>query len=309
MSMQRRFSLLYVGLITFGLVGCGGGGGGETLPSTSLSFPSNSVLAEPTIDNGKKVKNSVDTDPSSGLFAMNSVNKKDGLNVALLSTNITKNISNKKIKIYSLNDASPETYECSDSGTYTQDINGDNSKVYATISYNNCVEDGVTMDGTISATLLNYDSINETFQKGSFKFSTDFNEVVGSETVKIAKNSYINYELLDNTIKLLLTIIAEDNTQKYGIKDSEYYYTEESNGDISMYQTKGDLYINNLDSYVTFDKDYNMSATPFIYSNERLISGEARYNMARGKVKIIVENGTPKTYIDQDGDGTFELSE
>jgi hypothetical protein len=57
-----------------------------------------------------------------------------------------------------------------------------------------------------------------------------------------------------------------------------------------------------------------MSKTPFVFNKDGTVkndNGEARYNMSgNGKVKIIAskKDGGVKTYIDKNGDGTYELS-
>jgi hypothetical protein len=58
-----------------------------------------------------------------------------------------------------------------------------------------------------------------------------------------------------------------------------------------------------------------MSKTPFVFNKKGTIkydNGEARYNMSgNGKVKIIAsqDDDGVKIYIDENGDGTYELSE
>jgi len=52
--VRKNLSLLMLSALSIGFVGCGGGG--DDASSNSLAFPSNAVIAAPTIENGKKVK-------------------------------------------------------------------------------------------------------------------------------------------------------------------------------------------------------------------------------------------------------------
>ncbi len=58
-----------------------------------------------------------------------------------------------------------------------------------------------------------------------------------------------------------------------------------------MYQTDGNIYIDNLQEYVVFDKNYNMQYTPFVYSDGTIIDGEAHYKMRGTTLIITVNNG------------------
>lgn len=315
-------SLLTASLL---ITGCGGGGGGSEAPS-SVTFPSTAKSAEPTIENGQKVEEAVASNQSSGLPTLNSVNSNENINTALLTDDISKSVSEfiKKVNFntYSLNEVINETEECSNGGSISYSGSGDEQNG-GTINLNaqQCNNGEETMNGTITATISNLDTNADEFKDTSVKFTSDYTikDLSTNNTATISNGSYFAMNILAfddygyaNRYKLKMTMLAQDNTQQYGLKDSIFYFSEESYNTISMYQTSGRVYIDNLASYVDYDTTYDMSKTPFVYgySSDIAQSGEARYTMANNsKVKIVAENNDVITYVDADGDGNYELSE
>ena len=316
-------------VLGIGFSGCGGGGGGSSSGSTSgLSFPSNAVKAKPTLENGKKVKDVVATNQareSSGLISgLNSIDTNSKLNTALFSSKIStiifKHTKNINLQSYSLNEAVNQTYNCSGGGTISYNGNGDDiNGGTITMVANNCSEYDVKMNGSVYATIGNYDSSADDFKDYTIKYTTDFDVAIGNSVIKIFKNSYeaINITKFDEyggiqDFKFSETLKATAGSESYGVQDGIYYFKINNVNDLEMYQTSGKVYINNLASYVNCDTTYDMSKTPFVFSgySGTLQSGEARYNMSgSGKVKIVVESNEAKTYVDADGDGTYELHE
>ncbi|NOZ91372.1 MAG: hypothetical protein GXO60_08830, partial [Epsilonproteobacteria bacterium] len=145
-------------------------------------------------------------------------------------------------------------------------------------------------------------------------FTTDFSiqDISTGDVANIKKNSNFTISSLSgDRVKLEVTLQATSGSNYYGQKNAIYYVYDGGNSTY-LYQTKGRIYINNLNNYVDYDTSYNMSQTPFEYdSNGALVSGEAHYLMANnGKLKIRVESANnPVSYIDADGDGVFEQSE
>jgi len=331
-------SLVVVSTLTIGLVGCGGGGGSSSGGTSGggdgsssggasgVSFPSNAVLATPTIENGKKVKDVVATNQISGTTILNSVNSNSKLNIGLLGFQVSKSLAKKihsiNLNTYSLNKVVDTTYNCLDGGTihYSGNIDNGNGNGTLTLTVNNCVENNVKANGNIYASVSNYDANAGSYKDMSIKFTTNYTvtNLSNNSLTTISNGSYIdrnatsfnNYGNPKN-LKLSMSIIATDGTQQYGIQNGIYQMTSHNGGEsISMYQTSGKIYINNLGSYVNYDTSYDMSTTPLVFSYSVLNSGEARYNMANGgKVKIIAKSGVAKAYVDANGDGTYELSE
>ena len=309
--------------VSFLTIGCGGGGGGSST-SNSISFPSDATSAEPTLENGKKVEDAVASNQSSGLPTLNSVNNSTSLNSALLTKDISDNLSQSikglKFNNYSLNQTINEREDCSHGGNISYNGSGDEHGGSVTLNINRCNNGEELLNGSVYISVSNYDTQADDFKDISMKFTSDYTvkNLSNNKTITISKGSYLTENIIEfnnydeaSKYKLRMSIKASDGTNRYGLKDAIYYFHEEDYK-TSVYQTDGRVYIDNLASYVNYDKSYNMSKTPFVYQYEREIpvSGEARYIMKNNsKVKIVAENNDVITYIDSDGDGNYELSE
>ena len=317
--ISKITSLLLVG-ISASMIGCSADSDSGTSDAASLSFPTNAVVAEPTLENGILVEDAVATNQTSNISLLNGVESSSKLNVALLGTQVSDAIS-KKIKganlnSYALNGTISESYSCSGGGIMS--INATETEFVSatmTMSLAQCNEGGTVMNGSIYGSLSNYDANFNDYKDMTLKFTSDFTVTEGATQSKIVKNSYmtanvLSYTYSSMTAKYAMSMQATDGTDSYGIKDAIYYGTSDGYY-TSMYQTQGRIYINNLASYVDYDTTYDMSATPFVFSGSSITSGEARYNMENGgKVKIAVESyDNPITYVDVNGDGTYELRE
>ncbi len=316
-------------LIAFALIGCGGGGGDSSIPADSSSsinssFPSNAVVAAPTLENGEKVESNIGEDVNSQYNFLNSVSGSE-INIPSIGNKISKEIFEdiKKInlKSYALNETINESENCTNGGQISYQGEGDETNGgYVNITYSNCKESNTIINGSIYAKMSNLDVNADEFKDNYMKFTSNFsyqNTADSSNDANISKDSELSLNISSfdeygsiKTYKTKLSIIATNSTEKYGIKDLEIYYNEPSYSRIEWYYTTGKVYINNLTSYVELDTTYDMSQTPFVLSNSSFISGEARYNMSNGgKGKVKIENNTPITYVDANGDGTYELSE
>lgn len=315
MKKIKALGLSLAVISTLGLVGCGSdsSSGGNSSSSSSLSFPSNAVSAAPTIDNGKKVKEVVAQNQQSA-YSINAVSNSGSQNVALTMKKINDFVNKQDyLNTYSLNETVDETDPCLDGGTthYSgsgNDIDGGT----ITMTFNQCNEYGTTIDGKIFTTMSNYNSTYDDYAKIDVKYLSDLTVSTTELSAKILKNSTENLEMNfeTSTMKMKISAISEINGIKNGQQNAVYYFDLSSSSNISMYQTAGKVFIDDLASYVTYDTSYDMSDTPFVFSGSGLDSGEAHYIMANGgNVKIVSENGAAKTYVDADGDGTYELSE
>ena len=304
---------------TLGFTGCGGGGGSSSSGGSSLSFPSNAVNAEPTIENGEKVEKVVAQNQQSS-YAINAVSSSNNQNIALTMKKITDTIKIIDIdkNTYSLNETINETESCPSGGTMNYSGSGsETGGATITITFDNCSQYGILMDGKILTNMSNYNSTYDDYTTVNMTFLSDFKTSGTGVDGKITNGSTTKTEFSDitelneaNNMKMTISAISEMNGVKTGQKDAVYYFDLSSYSNPSMYQTSGKIYIDNLTSYVTYDTSYDMSQTPFVFSNSGLNSGEARYNMTDGaKVKIVAEAGEAKTYVDADGDGIYELSE
>ena len=324
-------SLAVSTLLGLGLIGCGGGSSSDNSSSSGVTntsgtnFPTNAVMSEATLENVQKVEDATATNQMSVLPTLNSVESDSKLSIPLLikkvSFSVTKNIKNSNIENYALNETINESENCSNGGNISITGSGDESTGGTiSVSYNNCIEDDIKMNGSITGTISNYDSSADDFKDYSINFNTDFTVSSTSDisfaTIKKDSNYTMNILSFDeyenaNKFKLKMSIIATDGTESYGMEDASFIFEEIDYSTVSMYQTEGKIYINNLTSYVDYDTSYDMSQTPFTFdSYDNILSGESRYNMSNNsKLKIIVEDNEAITYIDVDGDGTYELSE
>ncbi len=323
---MNKVHSLGLGLIVSAIIftGCGGGGS-SSVEGSSISFPKNAPLAKANLENGKKVRDATARKQTNGLVSLNSVSSNSKLNLAIFSSKLSQKISNSTKNFtnhtYSLNQTISNSEDCN-SGKIIYSGSGDDvNGVNLTINFANCNNGSETMNGKMSLTAKNYDYNAEDFKKATMKFTTDFTVknnydnsvakiVTGSKMIKNV-SSYV-YNNVPEYFKLNITIKAQSSTDFYGMEDCEYYFYNNLNT-LEMYQTKGKIYIDNLSSYVEYDKEgYDMSQTPFVFNSDGTLQngGEVRYNMAnKGKVKIVVEDNEAKTYVDTDGDGSYDLSE
>ena len=291
--------------------------------NNNLSFPSNSVNAESTLENGEKVRDIAAKNQKGNIIGLNSVNNNSKINMALLTNqiaqNISKEIKNVNLETYSLNQVINETKNCSSGGTIKISGNSiEKNSIILNATANDCNKSGVIINGTVHFDISDYDNNSGKFKKMSLKFTSDFEvRQANNEYARIYKNSIFiinsrtgGYGALGQ-YSLDMTIQATDETVKrFGLENCKFDFNETSD-QIFMYQREGKLYLDNLSSYVIYDTSYDMSETPFIFNktgDKTVQSGEARFKMSgNGKVKIIAESGKTKIYIDVDGDGTYEL--
>lgn len=323
-----NYGLAMAAALSIGLSGCGGGGGGSS--STGPVFPSDSVLAEPTLVNAQKVRDVVIGDPLDNLPdvpLLNSVNSSSEMNLELLSRNVSQMIiedAKSNTETYSLNAVDEFTQDCLVSGTIDIYANGDEiNGGYITMTYNDCNDgDDLLLNGSVKMTLSNLDTTAGEFKDMTITFTTDLTLTDLSQTLiaKIVQGSYMTMNILafdmygvPTDFKVSMSMQATDGVEIHGVENVVYYYEVDTMGTtIVIVQTQGKMYIDNLAQYVEYDTTYDMAAqnTPFIYIDGIIQSGEARYIMADGaKMKIVITGGLIVTYVDADGDGVYEISD
>ena len=317
--MKNVLSKGLIVVMGLGFVACGGGGSssGSSSNGNTLAFPSNSIKAKATIENGKKVKEVVAKNQKSN-YVLNAVDSSDNQNIAFTLQTLYDIINQETpFNNYALNETIDETEPCSDGGTIHSSGSGsDTTGGTITTTFNNCNIDGATINGRIFSKIYNYNSEHDGFENVDISFLTNTSVTVNKLSSIIYANSTINTKTTtfsnygdSENIELKISAISEVNGKKSGQNNAIYYFNNLSSSP-SMYQTEGKVYIDNLASFVTYDTSYDMSQTPFVFNSYNLISGEARYNMASGgKVKVVVKSNKAKVYIDANGDGNYELSE
>ncbi|CAC9449720.1 hypothetical protein [uncultured Gammaproteobacteria bacterium] len=305
-GVMKKLSLSVLLLASVALTGCGGGGGA----SSGVNFPDNATLAEANEGSGEKVaKSSVSKSPSYGL---NNVGDSSGANSSLIAHNIS-NILSESIKNLpqsnALNTIKDIDKDCDIKGTTLSSVNTDTGAY--TLTFHDCKNNDTldTMNGSMSGTIvLN----NNKLKKFSFTITSTLSTTKNSvkySTMQIGSSMVVEYSEPGNNnknVKVTMSAIGVENSKKYGCKNCEFYTKFLNNHDIQIYQTKGQLYIGeNLEAYVIYNIGYDMSTTPFVFSNNdgKVIDGGiAKYITKDDKViEIRVESNVVKLYID----GTF----
>jgi len=300
--MKRIISLLTIFITATLLVSCSSDSAGDgAKPVTS---------AEATIENADKVKEIV------------AKNQKEQYNIFEISKKInTTSTRSFNSRNYTLKQSFTTNEACSGGGSVDYTFSGTQENPQTTISYSNCTESDIFINGTVFTLATDY---NETYGNHTNTDITFISDVlvrdseIGNETnIRILASANVKMLFTNITanneadnLKMTLNLTADINGLTQRQEDSVYYFDLSSNEE-SMYQTAGRIYIDELASYVDYATDYNMTQTPFIFSGDAsLIGGEARYTMEDGaQLKIVVEDAQVISYIDTDGDGVYELSE
>ncbi len=257
-------------------------------------FSSTAITSESTVENAKKVRAVVAKDQRSVIDNINTIIK-ENLNLS--------GYLNSKFSLSEL---------CNSGGS----LESSSSETESSIDFKNCSESGIVINGKILGVVSDYDETYDGYTKTHITFTSDLNISDQEYSLKIISGSSLEIKFTDITgndyaqkMKMTINLLTEQNGAKYGQENAVYYF-DYTSGYETMYQTSGRIYINNLDSYVDYDSSYDMSQTPFIFNNNGLDSGEARYIMENNtSLKIIAENGLAIIYIDTDDDGIYELRE
>jgi len=151
-------------------------------------------------------------------------------------------------------------------------------------TYDNCLHKGYYYDGIIirkksgSRLEIRYDS--------DFKVKSRY----GSGYLIIRDESEI---ILTDTFfdkyKIELNIVTRSNGDENGLKDAEFIYDDIQN---SMYQTKGIIYLNDLQEYAKFDTSHSTRDTPLVYDEDNnIVSGEFYYIFKDADLHVIIDDG------------------
>lgn len=276
--------------------------------SDSAGAGTEAISAAATIENADKVKEIV------------AKNQKEQYDIFAITQKInTTSTRNFNMRNYTLKQSFSTNEACSGGGSIDYTYAGTEENPEIAISYNNCTESDIFMNGKVFTIASGYNEIYGNHTNFDITFTSDMIvqdseskidiNILSSANVKMLFTNVTAYNEADN-LKMTLNLTADINGLTQRQEDSIYYFDLSSNEE-SMYQTAGRIYIDELASYVDYATDYNMTKTPFIFSGDAsLIDGEARYTMADGsQLKIVVEDAQAVSYIDVDGDGVYELSE
>ena len=267
-------------ILVFGFIiaGCGGGSG---VGSDSF-FPQNSRLASANDSNALEVinlligYNSNDIIPKSNKL----VGKKSNFSILKLAISELKQF--KKSNSIKKSNRIIEQSDYCDSGRLYRDNLNDGS---VNFEYQNCIKDGFKYNGTVNK--HKYSNKLDVTYKSGFEIKNEND----NSTILVKKDSKISLEQIgDSKFKIYLNLITTQNGKSNGFERVVFIYEGDDNY-ATMYQTDGNIYINNLSEYVLFDKSYNMKNTPFVYDEGTIIDGKAHYKMRGTTLVITVDNG------------------
>lgn len=288
--MNNMLSMLISILALTFLVSCSSNG--SSFDDSNTFFSSSAVTSEPTIDNAKEVR------------AVVAKNQKS------LIKSIYETIKEKfNVTAYTLNATFSLSEPCSGGGS----IDSTSSEITSDINFLNCSESDALVNGQIFGIASDYNETYNSYDNINIEFISDMIIIDPEYALNIYSRSTIEMDFTNeqNTtnMKMTLNLISDIDGVKYGQENAVFHF-DYSDGNESMYQSSGKIYIDNLNSYVEYDTSYDMSQTPFTFNDNGLESGEARYIMENNaSLKIIAQNGHTLIYIDTDNDGTYELSE
>jgi hypothetical protein len=307
---MKKLSLAILTGSALFFIGCGSGGGSSSTTSTD-SYSTESVMAEPTISNSQEVADAVISNNPTSTSSITSL----GLNSAVqnrpnalsVSLNI---VSNLKAENLPLNEAASQSVDCTDGGSIT--INGDyvNGGTIL-ISYDKCKMGDTYINGNIAMDLAGYDA-NCGYSEIDVKYLTDFtmqSSTLPAVTIKAGSEIDMKYAYdaycTPTYINAYETSFFDFNNHKYGVEDLNTIMNI-ADTVTSWYYTKGKIYIDDLTKYVEVDPSYDMSQTPFVYNYYNgYQSGKAVFDMSDGAKTIIeIQNGSVVVGLDKNGDGT-----
>jgi len=281
MKYLKSFILALV--VVFGVSGCGGGAGGGYNPSSGI-FPSNSSLARKNDANAKELIDILIGHNINAMIPRSKVvgdtqNSKEPTIMHLAIKEIKTLKSAKTAKAYRVTDISDDY--CEEGELLKDDISSNEIKY----TYNNCLQNGYYYDGVI-VRKVNRASNRLEIKYEDFRVDSEY----GNSSLFIKGGSKIVLEDLgSNRYKIELNIVYSANKKRAGFKDVVFIYNDNEK---SMYQTKGRVYLNDLQEYAEFDDRYDMSNTPLLYDEDNNIySGEFYYKFRGWDLHVIIDDG------------------
>jgi len=288
------------------LSGCGGSSddpaGNVVTPLPTLSVP----VAEATVENATEAVKTVfeaegvSTVGTTGLLAAGST-QTSGFDSVKFALNALETIQETNSGVYALNEAISDSQACTGGGNIT--VSGTVTQTAATVTMvtNNCVEDGVTLNGTIGATLTLSSAGQVSYAK--LTFETDYT-VTDTVSSKIHQGSYMELSLNSPTAGTSTSSLwFESLGQHMRYDDLKINFTEDGFGNGTQCYKNGRIYINNLTSYMDIDSSYDPNClTPFTTSGHVLTSGSTRLLGSNG-LTVHVEVTGPNTLLATDQNG------
>jgi hypothetical protein len=247
---MKKLNIILSGLTCAMLIGCGGGGsssGGSNNSNLTTSdsnlFPSTAKIAEPTKENVNEVSTYIvsnNSNSNQGLLLSTDSNK---INIESLLVKITPKFNNLPI-----NEVVNEKDECSDGGYMEVEGNADETGGVVTVTYNNCKEDNLLINGSMYVSAKSYNEQCDEPTHYQYKILNDLSITYGATQMTLAKDSSFTANVIfdDNcnvsqlhysNVNELTSINGKESGVRHGdyVIDFNYPYTITYNA--------GDIYI------------------------------------------------------------------
>ena len=288
--MKRVFLPILVVVASIVFSGCGGGS------STSGTGSEGAKLAKATYENAQKVEEAL----FSKAYSDNGYRAREIGNSSSVKANpLVFNLAKGYIKLNSVNSSVRQRTlsNVCQSGSVDEDVISETATSKTIIyRYNNCSNGVKVVNGSVTLKLS--DKSGDNYNRESIIFGDNYSvnysngkslKIDNGGVIDITITNYIsdnNFEfVLDTTMK-----ITEDG-YSYGYDGMELHYTIFAQ-DTYWYQTTGVIYINNYSEFVLYDNSYNMAESEYkLDSNGYPITGEARYKMDGGVLRVVANNG------------------
>jgi len=173
------------------------------------------------------------------------------------------------------------------------------------IKYENCLEDGETLNGEMKF------SMGNSYETGSITYITDFTSTGGEDEVFIKAGGTITMSQEGDWEVLLINLEMTFNGITRGGEDLIYKGKGLADGGFIEFPVSGKEKIGNS-VYFMVDPSYDASQTPFKSNKEeQLVNGMFKYlDEDNNSVELeITSKDIVTVRIDQDGDGKFSENE
>jgi hypothetical protein len=320
------FHFLVIGFFSSLLVltGCGGGGGGgTTLNYTGNSDPATVTTTNATAiagnlfgigDSGKlltlstggSVTKSV---ANSGSEADKSVTSIPEL-MEVFDATVTQYLQNSQRQGISIQENVDQTLSC-ETGSYR--IYGTVNNNYTgtvTMDFSSCVQQGISIDGSLSLSINSFDTNNFVTTDATYKMVA-ITISNGADSFTLDGSIRMQTSLVNNTVTLTQNIVTDDT-----LSGAQVYAK-----DLVMVSTFDDVQFPTTVSVAFNGSIYDsthgyvdiVTITPFVYNNIDDLYPSSGYLTMIGENSGLaieaVDLSSVTLHIDEDGDGNYEISQ
>jgi hypothetical protein len=325
-SKRVVFNFLVIGFLSSMLVitGCGGGGGsGTTLNYTGNSNPATVTTTNAAAiagnlfgigDSGKFLALSTDSSVTKGVANTGYDADKSVISIPELmevfEATATQYLRNSQRQGFSIQENIDETLSC-DTGSYR--IYGTVNNNYTgtvTMDFSSCVQQGISIDGSLSLSINSFDTTNFVTTDATYKMVAIIISA-GTDSFTLDGSIRMQSSLVNNTVTLTQNIVTDDTlsgAQVYA-KDLVMVSTFD---DVQFPTTvsvafNGSVY-DSIHGYVDI-----VTITPFVYNNiDDLYPSSGYLTMTGDNSGLAIEavdSSSVTLHIDEDGNGNYETSQ